>query len=333
MWAHINAMALTDTKRLFCQLAKELTSDEYHDADHAFEVIEKATDTSNKRSKTLLLVLDEIDILLKQNGVESELCRLFELAHRESNSFVLIGIANQVDFTERHLPQLKRRLPDCEPLVTIFKPYTHQTIEKILVDRLGGKEAADALFNAHGIAFLARKIASTTGDIRLALDTCRRILHKKFIVDKHAKTATSAFSPVSLTEMLRLIKNLLGSKSSAIVQSLPRNHQMILFASTKLAMPKSNCATASPSTPSQSGGPLTTLYSMDELYSCYCSASDDAGMFKPLSQREFRGALEILSSEGLLGAAELNKQLVKLLFSPSDVLAGFRSDPFFARLI
>lgn len=272
-----------------------------------------------------ILILDEIDILLKKNGVESDLCRLFELAHRPSHSFILIGIANQVDFTERHLPLLKQRLPDCQPQVVIFKPYVHQTIELILLDRLGGKDTALKMLNAHGISFLARKIASTTGDIRLALDICRRVLQHRLDAAHEAgeKGAALLLTPVPLTDMLRLVKTSLESKSSQIVQSLPRNLQMILFASTRLV---TSFATDS----NRSTG---TLFAVDELYACYCDASQEAGVFKPLAFRDFKNALDTLSSEGLLGTNELKKQLIKLLITPSDLLQSFRNDAYFARLI
>jgi cell division control protein 6 len=268
-----------------------------------------------------VLVLDEMDTLLSRHGVESDLCRLFELAHRSSHAFVLIGIANQVDFTERHLPLLKERLPDCRPRVLVFKAYSHETIEQILVDRLGGKQEASKMLNAHGITFLARKIASTTGDIRLALDTCRRILQHKVTREQDKENVENGSSmptgrPMALTDMLRLIKHALESKSSMIVQSLPRNLQMILFASTRLV-----------------GSQPGALLGVDELYASYRDVCDAAGVLSPLSEREFRGSLDILSAESLLSPAELKRQLVKPSFSASELLQGFRSDAYFSRLI
>lgn len=265
-----------------------------------------------------------MDTLLSRNGVESDLCRLFELAQRPSHAFVLIGIANQVDITERHLPLLKERLPDCRPRVLVFKAYSHETIEQILVDRLGGKQEASKMLNAHGITFLARKIASTTGDIRLALDTCRRILQHKATREAGAqdkenvenRSLASAGRPMALTDMLRLIKHALESKSSLIVQSLPRNLQMILFASTRLV-----------------GSQHGALVGVDELYASYRDVCDAAGVLSPLSEREFRGSLDILSAESLLAPAELKRQLVKPSFSASELLQGFRADAYFSRLI
>ncbi|CAH0473883.1 unnamed protein product [Peronospora belbahrii] len=328
---HVNAMALADSSTLFCKLAEALTRKSFSSGNEAFEAIERATARRLKSSKTMILILDEIDTLLKHNGTESDLCRLFELAQRTSHSFVLIGIANQVDFTERHLPMLQQQLPDYSPRVVVFEPYKHQTIEQILIERLGGQSATSKMVSSHGISFLARKIASTTGDIRLAVDTCRRVLQYKLDqVEKENLENPSDDKelerPLPLTDVLRIIKHALESKSASAIRSLPRNLQMILFASTRLLIVTANRAASD-------GNEVTPLFSVDELYSCYCEVSKDAGVFKPLSQRDFRTALDTIGKEGLIAELELRKHLIKLLFSTSELLQSFRKDPFFSRLL
>ncbi|CAI5743794.1 unnamed protein product [Peronospora destructor] len=328
---HVNAMALADSSALFCKLAEALTRNSFSNGNEAFEAIVRATARRLKTSKTMILILDEIDTLLKNNGTENDLCRLFELAQRDSHSFILIGVANQVDFTERHLPMLQQRLPDYSPRVVIFEPYKYQTIEQILIDRLGGQMAAFKMVSSHGISFLARKIASTTGDIRLAVDTCRRVLQYKLDQDQkenleNPSTDKELGRPLPLTDVLRIIKHALESKSASAIRSLPRNLQMILFASTRLLIVTANRAAAD-------GSEATPLFSVDELYSCYCEVSKDAGVFKPLSQRDFKTALDTLGKEGLVAESELRKHLIKLLFSTSELLQSFRKDPFFSRLV
>ncbi|RMX62997.1 hypothetical protein DD238_007160 [Peronospora effusa] len=329
---HVNAMALADSSALFCKLAETLTRKSFSNGNEAYEAIERATARRLKTSKTMILILDEIDTLLKNNGTENDLCRLFELAQRESHSFILIGIANQADFTERHLPMLQQRLPDYSPRVVIFEPYKYQTIEHILIDRLGGQTAASKMVSSHGISFLARKIASTTGDIRLAVDTCRRVLQHKLNQNQkenldNPSTDKELERPLPLTDVLRIIKHALESKSASAIRSLPRNLQMILFASTRLLIVTANRAAAD-------GSEATPLFSVDELYSCYCEVSKDAGVFKPLSQRDFKTALDTLGKEGLIAESELRKKhLIKLLFGTSELLQSFRKDPFFSRLV
>ncbi|CEG49158.1 cell division control protein 6 homolog [Plasmopara halstedii] len=328
---HVNAMTLAGSCALFCKLAKDLTNESFSNGNEAFEAIERATTRELKSSKTMILILDEIDILLKNNQIEDDLCRLFKLAHKATNSFILIGIANQVDFTERHMPMLQQQMPDCSPRVIIFKPYNHQTIEQILIDRLGGETAASKLVSPHGITFLARKIASTSGDIRLAVDTCRRVLQHKLDQTEKENAEnplddTGLGRPLPLTDMLRIIKYALESKSALIIRSLPRNLQMILFAATRLLLVAANRATEDESE-------TAPLLCVDELYSCYCEVSKDAGVFKPLSMRDFRNALDTLGEEGLIAGPELRKHLVKVLCSTSELLQSFRKDAFLSRLV
>ncbi|KAI9914104.1 hypothetical protein PsorP6_006368 [Peronosclerospora sorghi] len=325
---HFNAMAFADSSMLFRKLAEALTQKSFSSGNEAFEAIEHATNRQFKTSKTLILILDEIDSLSKNNGIENDLCRLFELAHRSSHNFILIGIANQVDFTERHLPMLQQRLPDCSPQVVVFEPYKHETIEQILIDRLGGHTAASKMVSLHGISFLARKIASTTGDIRLAVDTCRRVLqHKLDQAEKENPSKDVELGrPLPLTDTLRIIKHALESAVASAIRALPRNLQMILFASTRTLLVTANLAAAD-------GSEATRLFGVSELYSCYCDMSKDAGVVKPLSERDFRTALDTLSKEGLIAEPELRKHLIKLLFSPSELHQSFRKDPFFSRLL
>jgi Cdc6-like AAA superfamily ATPase len=325
---HLNAMALKDSNRLFGTLAstisgrKEFLASEMK---NAFQFLEQAIlfgcANEGQRNKTVLLVLDEMDIFLNKNTYCQDLYRLFQLAHKRpttgksTTSLILVGIANSVDLTERHLPHLRLHL-GCTPKVIIFKAYSFQTIEKILIDRLGGLQVYTKLVSSHGVSFLARKLASTTGDIRTALDVTRRILQQR-----RGSHQGTKWEPVPLAEMVKSIKTSLEAKGSQTIQSLPRNLQMILFACIQLVQASSYF-----------GGLANEVYPLDDLYRAYCDLTREAGIYQPLNCRDFRQALEVLSSEGLLEAQELKKnELIKLLFRPSEVVQMFRQDPFFAR--
>jgi Cdc6-like AAA superfamily ATPase len=264
--------------------------------------------------------------------LENELCRLFELAHRPGHSFMLVGVANQIDFTERHLASLRLQLPNVKPQVIVFKPYSFQTINEILVDRLGGASSAARIVNAHGLSFIARKVAAQSGDVRLALDICRRVLQQK-VGELAANGVTDFASPISLIDIVKIIKVVLEGKSKSNVLSLPRNLQMILFATTRLVAQASYVASTSSPTPTDVSSTTHKLYHVDDLYDCYCDVSHDAGVFKPLTRGEFKLGLETLSSEGMIGAHELKKQLLKLLTTPSELLQTFKNDAYFARLL
>ncbi|KAK2561443.1 Cell division control protein 6-like protein [Acropora cervicornis] len=84
---------------------------------------------------------------------------MFELPSLPKSKLILIGIANALDLTDRILPRLQAR-PKCKPKLLHFAPYTKDQIVKILQDRLTG--------------FCARKVSAMAGDMRKALDICRR---------------------------------------------------------------------------------------------------------------------------------------------------------------
>ncbi|TMW64651.1 hypothetical protein Poli38472_011531 [Pythium oligandrum] len=326
VWSHINAMGLSSFDRLFCQVAEKLTNQAYTDGEQAFEALERSVNNSTKRSKTLLLVVDEIDALSKTSRSEDDLSRLFELAHRSGHSFVLVGIANQIDFTDRHLNLLRRIVPTAKPKVLVFEPYPFQTIADILIDRFGGEDKAGKLINTNGLKFIARKVASMSGDVRLALDVARRVLQLR-VGDVDSNKAGADF-PVSLSDTVQAVKKVLETKSKSAASSLPRNLQMILFASTRLV------SRTTPSEPTSSPeNAENVLYHVDDLYECYCDVSRQAGVYKPLTRSEFKIGLDTLSSEGMLGAQELKKQLIKLQCAPSQLLQNFKNDEYFARLL
>jgi cell division control protein 6 len=100
------------------------------------------------RRRMTVLVVDELDQLLtklqggsgngaggrKQGGGQDLLYQLFELPCKPNSSFVLIGIANSIDLTDRFLPRLRHR--NCEPQLVVFPPYQYGALLAVLVRSL-----------------------------------------------------------------------------------------------------------------------------------------------------------------------------------------------------
>ena len=88
-----------------------------------------------------------------------------------------MGIANALDLTDRILPRLKLSVA-VSPTQLSFPPYTREEINKIITSRL--KEAQgdsqEPIIKPMAVKFLAGKISSLSGDIRKALDVCRRAI-------------------------------------------------------------------------------------------------------------------------------------------------------------
>ncbi|KAH7983388.1 hypothetical protein HPB52_011535 [Rhipicephalus sanguineus] len=126
----------------------------------------------------MIIVMDEIDQLDSKN--QTVLYSLFELPQLKNSRATIFGIANALDLTDRVLPHLQAY--GCRPTLLHFAPYSIDEIVAILMDRLN---ECHAVIQPQAIQFCARKIAACTGDVRKALDICRRAVE---IVERSAKT-------------------------------------------------------------------------------------------------------------------------------------------------
>ncbi|KAG1680084.1 Cell division control protein 6 [Nymphon striatum] len=108
-------------------------------------------------------------------GTGKTACLTHLLKALENSRLVLVGVANALDLTDRILPRLKA----CGifPHLCNFGPYSKDQIQAIIQDRL--KEVTyrgQDIFKPIAIQFCARKVSACAGDIRKALDICRRAI-------------------------------------------------------------------------------------------------------------------------------------------------------------
>lgn len=114
--------------------------------------------------------MDEMD----QVGSKQVLYTLFDWARLPGSKLILIGIANALDLTVRHLPFLNlnaspvkgQQAPICSTLS--FPPYQKEDIERIIKLKM-----EDQNFNPTAVKFVAAKVAASTGDVRKALQACK----------------------------------------------------------------------------------------------------------------------------------------------------------------
>jgi len=84
--------------------------------------LNSSTTSSNKKKRRMaLVVIDEIDALVRTQTTGGPLHRLFEWASMPNSSLVLIGIANGVNLISKFFPRL--RALRCEPELLVFEPY------------------------------------------------------------------------------------------------------------------------------------------------------------------------------------------------------------------
>lgn len=127
-----------------------------------------------QRKSSYVVTLDEIDHLLELDI--DLLYNIFEWSLQRSSGLILVGIANALDFTDRFLPRLKAR--GLKPHLLPFLPYTAQQISSVITSKLKALQAAESdqlpFIHPTAIMFLSKKVAAQSGDLRKALDICRR---------------------------------------------------------------------------------------------------------------------------------------------------------------
>ena len=120
-----------------------------------------------------VLVLDEIDQMSTRD--QSVLYALFELPALKHSRLILIGLANALDLTDRALIRLQSRV-QFKPVLLNFSPYSKQDIATILGQRIQEAVTEDVanVIAPSALQYLGGKISSTSGDLRKAIDICRR---------------------------------------------------------------------------------------------------------------------------------------------------------------
>ncbi|RHY76363.1 hypothetical protein DYB30_004000, partial [Aphanomyces astaci] len=292
---NLNAMSLGDASSVYKAIAAQVTNKECSTAEQATEALSLAFKSTHT---TTFLILDEIDVLLKGKG-ERDLYQLFEWAHHPFSSVIFVGIANSIDLTERCLPLLKSN--DCKPVSVVFAPYSYDAIcdilkQRVVVGSLTPKPVVDVM----AMSYLARKIASTSGDIRTCLSICKASLL--------AHQANDCQIPVTLQDMLQVMKTNMNAPTPSHWQSLPRMTQLVLFAALQIKADRPG------------------VYNTSAAYDKYCElVRRTMNLSQLLSVGEFNQKLDTLAADGLVEFKK-DKTTFKLFGSPERAEKFFASD-------
>jgi len=189
--------------------------------------------------------VDEIDHLL--NRKQDVIYNLFDWPGRRHARLVVLGIANTMDLPERLIPRVHSRLA-LKRLT--FQAYTRTQLQTIISARLEGLN----VFNSDAVELCSRKVASMTGDVRKALQICRRAaeLCQEDLRVEAARIAAGGGSTdeegmerkkvstiVMMTHITRAVDDLFDSNFVEAVRSLGA-HQKVLLASLMLETKKRN---------------------------------------------------------------------------------------------
>ncbi|KAJ9645186.1 AAA ATPase [Coniosporium tulheliwenetii] len=241
--AYINCMTAKSAEDIYGKLLEDLSEDIGNLEGSAMEILE---DYFTKREVAYLVTLDEVDHLLELD-VEL-LYNLFEWSLLPSSSLILIGIANALDLTDRFLPRLKAR--GLKPELLPFMPYTAGEIASIVTSKLKSlvpsNTAAPAdyvpFIHPTAIQFLSKKVSSQTGDLRKALDICRRAIDaiEAETRDQHLKKATEQTpTPTPSPTKTPLVENMNLSSPPATrspFKTVARQNELVASSLTALTI-------------------------------------------------------------------------------------------------
>lgn len=179
-YAFVNCMSVSNPIDIYASIAREFKLPSTVVSSSSKNIVKSLEKFVTKSDSMNVLILDEIDHLDTKG--QEVLYYLFQWPQLPKSSLILIGIANALDLTDRLLPRLHAF--KCEPKLMHFQPYSREQIVEILEDRLSKVENVQVI-KPVAIQLCARKIAACTGDIRKALDVCRRAIE---MVENKRKT-------------------------------------------------------------------------------------------------------------------------------------------------
>lgn len=276
MYLNCKLKKVADTEyRLVAQLAKELGKNVPTTGlptDEVYNIFYQAVD---EQEQVVLLVLDEIDQLIQKAG-DAILYNLTRInSELKKAQISLIGISNDLVFTDVLDPRIKSSLSEEE---IIFPPYNAIQIQQILKDRasLGFTERA---VGSGVIEKCAAFAAREHGDARRALELLR--VAGEIAEREQVKT-------VELTHLDRAEDKIEKDRFIDIINSQPKQFQATLYSILRIGQ--------------KSDDPIFTgeVY---ELYKTLCSKI----ALRPLTQRRVSDIIAELDMLGLINAKIISK--------------------------
>ena len=263
------------------------------------EVIDRISENIKSNKKKVVLVLDEIDYLVKLFG-DDILYAFTRSGDRLAPGFLaLVGISNDLKFKESLDPRVLSSLSEEE---LVFPPYTVDELRQILTERARVAFRPSAASPA-AINLCAAMAGSEHGDARRAIDLLRiagEVAEReglKQIDDSCIRTASAKMEVDRVDEAIR---------------SLPVQNKAILAAASRF-----------------DGGTNT-----GELYLAYSNLSKRMGI-ETLTQRRMSGILGDLDLLGLVEASVVSKgrrgrtKKIQLLIGKDTLEKTLSEDPAF----
>ncbi|MFA5363942.1 MAG: ORC1-type DNA replication protein [Candidatus Bathyarchaeia archaeon] len=234
------------------------------------EVFDRFKAGLDSQKKIFIVVLDEIDALIKIRGdtLLYELTRVNETLRHGRTS--IIGISNDLRFKEFLDPRVLSSLSEEE---IVFRPYDAAELQDILWRRAKLAFSEGALLDS-AVALCAALAAAEHGDARRALDLLR-------IAGELAERDGEEF--VNEENVRQAEKRVEHDRIFEVLENLPVHSKLVLCSVYLLGKTKVNYTITG------------------DIYGIYCELCEQLGL-SPLTQRRVSGLISELDMVGLLNA-------------------------------
>ena len=165
----INGMSLDKPQYVYTIICQKILNKIWKPATAAI-LLEEYFINKKRSAKAPLVVmlLDELDALITKR--QTLLYNLFNWPAYPSSKLIIIAIANTMDLPERFFSKIKSRIGECR---LVYQPYNVEQIQTILKSKLKGETE---VFSADALKLVSWMIAKFSGDIRRALQLCKRAI-------------------------------------------------------------------------------------------------------------------------------------------------------------
>lgn len=267
---------VADTEyRLIAQLTRKFGEDVPSTGLPTDEVYHRFFEAVDGKERVVVLILDEIDALVEKTGDEFlySLTRINE--ELENSQVSLVGISNDLSFTENLDPRVRSSLSEEEIL---FSPYDAMQLQDILQSR--AEEAfADGCLSENVIKKCSALAAQEHGDARRAID----LLRVSGEIAERSNSEKIKAEHVDCAE-----KEIDRSKIFEVVNTQPRQSQAVLWSILRLSEERKEMV--------QTG----------EIHSMYEKVCRSSGL-KPLTQRRVSDLISELDMLGIIQARVTSK--------------------------
>jgi cell division control protein 6 len=221
--AYINCEVIDTQYRVLAYLARQFDKDVPMTGWPTDQVYSQFIEALDTQGGSVIIILDELDKLVRKSG-DDVLYNLSRINLELANTRVsLIGISNDLKFTEYLDPRVRSSLAEEE---IIFPPYDSNQLRDILEERarIAFKEHA---LNPEVIPLCAALAAQEHGDARRALDLLRvsgefaERVNADSVKEEHVRTAQKRIELNRVAEVVRT----LPTQAKLVLYSIIALHQ------------------------------------------------------------------------------------------------------------